>query len=59
MEVNNKTIGDYIRQYPKFCHGKLFLPLRWLRGEFWVCHAFRGCGLCSGKDNGGSDKVSD
>ena len=24
--------GDYIRQYPKFCHGKPFLPLRWLRG---------------------------
>ncbi len=27
--------GDYIRQYPKFCHGKPFLPLRWLRGEVW------------------------
>ena len=52
--------GDYIRQYPKFCHGKPFLPLRWLRGGvLGVCHAFRGCGLCSDKGNDGSDKVSD
>ena len=45
--------GDYIRHYPKFCHGKPFLSLRWLRGEVWVCHAFFGAWLISDMDNGG------
>ena len=28
-------LGDYIRQYPKFCHGKTSLPLKWLCGVVW------------------------
>lgn len=31
QEVNYH--GDYIRHYPKFCHGKPFLFLKWLRGR--------------------------
>ena len=28
LSVTTSILGDYIRQYPKFCHGKPFLPLR-------------------------------
>lgn len=25
-------MGEFVLLYPKFCHGKTSLPLRWLRG---------------------------